>query len=189
MAAPSASATLTPHSGQANRKLVVPSSGSTIQVRVVSVPPTVPPSSPRKAYAGRALASSSRTVRSASSSAMETRSAGPLLARTASSESCPNRCCRPSPAACAAAIIACRSEEASIMCPVLRSIPEPGVPQAGGEQHRQHRRADPEPDHRSEVIAAYVASQGHALLDQLAGDVFLDAGADVAEDADHAHRR
>src|ERR671912_913760 len=59
------------------RKLVVPSSGSTIQ-RLRPSPLVSPPSSPRKPYSGRVRASSARTVRSALMSAWLTKSPGPF---------------------------------------------------------------------------------------------------------------
>src|SRR6267154_2763991 len=59
------------------RKLVVPSSGSTIQ-RLRPSPLVSPPSSPRKPYSGRVRASSARSVRSALMSAWLTKSPGPF---------------------------------------------------------------------------------------------------------------
>src|SRR5437764_13434780 len=61
------------------RKLVVPSSGSTIQRWRGSVPSTSPPSSNRRPWPGRARCSSFRSVRSAFRSAVETNSPGPLI--------------------------------------------------------------------------------------------------------------
>src|SRR3546814_18154424 len=77
-----ASATLTPHSGLPNRKLVVPSSGSTIQVWPPSLPSNVPLSPPRNPYFGRAAAPLRRLLRSAPSSASDTSSAAPLFLPT-----------------------------------------------------------------------------------------------------------
>src|SRR5436190_11119816 len=59
------------------RKLVVPSSGSTIQ-RLRPSPLISPPSSPRKPYSGRVRSSSLRSVRSAMMSARLTKSPGPF---------------------------------------------------------------------------------------------------------------
>src|SRR5262245_20968742 len=59
------------------RKLVVPSSGSTIQ-RLRPSPRLSPPSSPRKPYSGRVRDSSARSVRSALMSAWLTKSPGPF---------------------------------------------------------------------------------------------------------------
>src|SRR5215468_2242913 len=59
------------------RKLVVPSSGSTIQ-RLRPSPRLSPPSSPRKPYSGRVRDSSARSVRSARRSAWLTKSPGPF---------------------------------------------------------------------------------------------------------------
>src|SRR3546814_539257 len=186
-----ASATLTPHSGLPNRKLVVPSSGSTIQVWPPSLPSNVPLSSPRKPYSGRAADNIRRMLRSASSSAIDTRSAGPLLLRTAISDRRAKCAFSPSPAARAASIIAIRSGEAFSTCGSFASnlIAQARAPQAGGQQQRQHRRADPEPDRRTEVVHAHAVDHAHAGLDQRAGHLFLDPRADVAEDPDHAHRR
>src|SRR6185312_11279303 len=152
-----ASAMLTPHSGVPNRKLVVPSSGSTIQLCASSLPPVVPPSSPM----------------------IETRSAGPDLVRATSSPSWPKRCSRPSPATWAALIIALSSGEARNMV----SVPATCAPQAQRQQHGKHGRADPEADRRAEVVVAHAIDHGHAVLDQRAGHLLLHAGADVAADA------
>src|SRR5690606_36671215 len=116
---------------------------------------------------------------------METMSAGPVLERTARSDNWPKRVTRPAPAAWAASIMARRSSEASI----TGSVPQFRAPQAGRQQHGEHRRTDPEPDHRAEIIGARVAHNRHALLDQHTRDVLLNPGADVGEDADHSHRR
>ena len=71
---------LTANAGIPNRKLIVPSSGSTTQRSSPS--PVSPPSSPRIASPGRRSPSTDRIADSAARSASETRSVGPLLART-----------------------------------------------------------------------------------------------------------
>src|SRR6185369_11359011 len=65
--------------GRPCRKLVVPSKGSTIQRWSGSVPGISPLSSMRKPKVGRALASSSRKVRSDFRSALVTKSPGPFI--------------------------------------------------------------------------------------------------------------
>src|SRR5579884_2329839 len=60
------------------RKLVVPSSGSTIHLGLAGSPSISPPSASSIPQSGRALRSSSTIVCSARLSAMETKSAGPL---------------------------------------------------------------------------------------------------------------
>src|SRR5688500_11814917 len=60
------------------RKLLVPSSGSTMTRGLPASPGSSPPSSMRKPQSGRATRNSSHKVRSATWSALETKSAGPL---------------------------------------------------------------------------------------------------------------
>src|SRR6059058_4457925 len=60
------------------RKLVVPSSGSTIHRGLSGLPAIAPPSSSSIPQSGRALRNSSTIVASARLSAIETKSAGPL---------------------------------------------------------------------------------------------------------------
>ena len=110
--APSASsqAMLTAHCGMPKRKLIVPSSGSTIQRSPLSTPAgaRAPPSSPRIASPGRAAVSCSRISRSAARSASLTRSVGVLLARSAVAPAA-KRSRRSAPAARAASSASARS--------------------------------------------------------------------------------
>ena len=90
---PSRTATLTHHCGIPNRKLMVPSSGSTTQLSPLE-PGSLLPSSPTKPSSGRRSRSSSRIARSEARSASLTRSVGVLLDLTSAS-----RPWRPAPAA------------------------------------------------------------------------------------------
>src|SRR5690606_5333440 len=113
-------------------------------------------------------------VASASSSAIETRSAGPLLERMSSAASFEQCARNPRPAARAASIIANSSSEA---CSMSSSVLEPGAPEAGGQQHRNHRRSDPEPDRGPEIVDPLVADDAHTALDQDPRHLFLRRGA------------
>ena len=73
-------ATLTHHSGKPNRKLIVPSSGSTIQ-RTPGRPGVSSPSSPMIASSGRRAPRMPRIVASAARSASDTRSVGSTSGR------------------------------------------------------------------------------------------------------------
>src|SRR3546814_18111637 len=102
-------------------------------------------------------------LRSASSSAIDTRSAGPLLLRTAISDRRAKCAFSPSPAARAASIIAIRSGEAFSTCGSFASnlIAHAPAPQAGGQQQRQHRRANPAPDPWTKHVHTHAVDHAH----------------------------
>src|SRR3546814_11001319 len=103
-----------------------------------------------------------------------------------SSDVCSSDLFSPSPAARAASIIAIRSGEAFSTCGSFASnlIAQARAPQAGGQQQRQHRRADPEPDRRTEVVPAHTVDHDHAGLDQRPEPLSLEPPHDVTEHTD-----